>query len=182
MVEVLSPDLEAAIDFEISSAPEQIDAFRQQLLQQFMFTAADMELDQRTWASCAPLDLQQLVVRIHGPLWNLLCHCLPVASLLLCNKVFHWPDGCHHVKDVQLHAQPVDSLHTSRREFNERILNSLAPQWRHQRTHCGRPSSCMSPPHLLVPSGLSTKSLTRRIWHMGAGRAQFWLADSCGGP
>ena len=119
-----SPDLEAAIDFEISSAPEQIDAFSQQLLQQFMFTAADMELDQRTWASCAPLDLQQLVVRIHGPLWNLVCHCLPLASLLLCNKVFHWRDGCHHVKDVQLQTQPVDSLHTSRREFNERILNS----------------------------------------------------------
>jgi len=35
VVEVLSPDLEAAIDFEISSAPEQIDAFRRQLLQQF---------------------------------------------------------------------------------------------------------------------------------------------------
>ena len=172
---VMEPDLEEAITFELSLSSSEIDAFRQNLLQRFLIIAAELEPVQHTWATQAPANLQQLVARIHGPLWQLLCHELHVdGSLFLPALQQGFPlVGClppcegYATASCSIPLLSVEELRTGREVFNDRVLQSLV-ELPHscdilEQTLEDSESGFMSSPRLLVPGDLANKSLTRRI-------------------
>ena len=65
-------DVLDAIEFEVSSSAEEIDAFRSNVLHRVCQLASQLQDEQARWVADAPAAIQGLVARIHGPLWEAL--------------------------------------------------------------------------------------------------------------
>ena len=172
---VIEPDLEEAIGFELSLPSHEIDAFRQGVLQRLVLIATELEPLQRLWAAQAPQSLQQLVVQIHGPLWQLLLHELGIEGSLFLKALQQgfplvgWLPPCEGYATAACPTPliSVNDLRAGRDSFNDRVVQSLVelPYSSDilEQTLEDAESGFMSSPRLLVPGDLADKSLTRRI-------------------
>ena len=68
--EAASKELWAAIQFEASHTPEEIDDFRSKKLAEIIHKAKTMQQSQASWASLAAKENHSVVSQIHGPLFG----------------------------------------------------------------------------------------------------------------
>ncbi|CAJ1450925.1 unnamed protein product [Effrenium voratum] len=172
---VIDPAVQEAIDFELALPTPDVDAFRQERLERLIFIAAQLEMEQSVWSEGAPPTLQPVVRRIHGPLWKMLLHAIDVqaeAFLRALQQGFPLVGVLPECEGSASAAYPsfplsVQELRANRDALNQKVVSSLG-ELPHssdilEQTLEDSQEGFMSPPRLLVPSDLRTKSLTRRI-------------------
>ena len=64
----LDPDVQQAIEFEISTQPADIDVIRQRVLDFWTERALELREEQQLWAREAAVEIRPIVSRLHGPL------------------------------------------------------------------------------------------------------------------